>query len=250
MSLYIPSSGGVTSTVLHALVDPQINISSVGDTYTDTTGNTYAETTNQTRLTTTAAYKRYISGKLGVHVNANTGTVQLYNFTTSTESSNKTTTATSEETLAAFTVTTQPTTAGDIYTLRVKNSNAAGTFTIDAGGMIEGDSITEITADGWKSGLLLSRGGFFNSLKLAIVKGLSTASLSLQPAIDILSNNTTSLGLFYSIGSAITTLSSVQTISVSVKYPPILNSSLGYVVSSLVGQVAVAVAGGVSADDI
>jgi hypothetical protein len=238
------ATGGVTSTVLKALVDPQINISSVGDTYTDTAGNTYAETTNQTRMTTNAVYKRYVVFKGSGLVGANTGTIQLWNFTQSGEIANKTTTATSETTIA-MTTAAAVTALADVITLRVKNSNAGGTFQILAGGMLEADSILEITATGSSNVPVFGNLSWLNSWKVIIIKGISTATITLQPYTTLTNGLIT-----YNIGSAISTLNSVQTITINNKFYNSQNAACKYNTSAIAGQAAIASAFGISADNI
>ena len=137
LSWSTPSAGGSVTEVM-AEISAQVNTSSTGDVYTDTAGDTYAETTNQTRMTLTASRLRDVVCYVSYHVNAGTGTIQLWNFTDSASLATATTTNVTEtgKSLSSQFVSTN---MGDALTLRVKNSGAGNTVTIDQGGMTEGD---------------------------------------------------------------------------------------------------------------
>jgi len=189
--------GGGSSTELKALVACQINVSSVGDTYTDVAGDTYSETTNQTRLTMPAnqtSVHRAISG----HVSAGTGSFQLWNHTDSSSLAITTTTSTTEVNINIFSSGT-PNNNSDEITIRVKNSGAGNTITIDAGGMMSSDnffassSTAHITATGY---IALKETGDYRgfptigycvdySLGVLKTKSSSTATMQLVNALNI-----------------------------------------------------------------
>jgi hypothetical protein len=245
MPIYNPS-GGVSSTVLKTLVDPQVNISSVGDTYTDTAGNTYAETTNQTRITTNAVYKRYVALKVSGHVSAGTGSYELRNYTQSTSGTAVTTTATSEAAIAATTVTVQVTTLADVITIRVKNSGAGGTTTIDSGGMVEADSLVDVSTTGYKN-TIATLPGWANALKYLSLAGLSTASVTVQP---VYSTAYITAFNYLNMGSPSSTLNTVINIPLTQKLYLGAGSQIQLNISALTGQILMAIAGGLSTDNI
>lgn len=169
------------STEVLSLITTQINVSSIGDTYTDVVGNTYAETVNQTRITLTAIRIRRITSIWSGHVSVGTGTFQLYNFTDGVSLGTGTTTSTSEVKIA-YASSTVAGNKGDQITIRVKNSVAGGTVTIDGGGMIDSDLI------GVDTDTVVHRqfnydffyGGYPVSLSVGILRGLSTATFTAQ----------------------------------------------------------------------
>jgi hypothetical protein len=191
---------GGSSTETLAMIAPQVNISSVGDTYTDTSGNTYAETTNQTRVTFSNIRVVLSSAHISAHVSAGTGTLQFWNFTDSAELGTTTTTATSETTLSAITSNSVITNMGDAITLRVKNSGAGGTFTIDSGGVVCGDNTQQIgsaSISSWG----MTNGGYPVSFQISIMKVISTATATMQlgsysgtTPLNINSEQTTNIG--------------------------------------------------------
>lgn len=188
------------STEVVPLVASQINVSSIGDTYTDTVGDTYAETTNQTRMTITATRIRRLYGYVSGHVSAGTGTFQLWNFTDSTSLGTSTTTGTSETSISGigFSITTNN--KGDDITLRVKNSGAGGTVTIDAGGFIDGDTNwSAATSTGIKNIGSVFGIGYATNLSIGVLKSFSTATLTSQLAYQI-NNDTSGVELLINIG--------------------------------------------------
>ena len=186
------AAAGVTSTELLALTASQVNVSSIGDTYTDTAGDTYAETASQTRVTLSAARPRSVIQVVSAHVSAGTGTIQLWNFTDSASLATATTTATAEALLTQQR-SVVATNNGDAITNRVKNSGAGGTFVVDGGGIAEGDynrnitgltfnNITTTGIDPLFSGSTASSGvdmgGWLADISIAILKTPSTGTLT------------------------------------------------------------------------
>jgi hypothetical protein len=139
MPIYNPSASGGSATVVAQYDAPQVNVSSAGVTTTDTVGNTYAEPAGQTRITADSDRSRVPCAKISGHVDAGTGTFQLWNQSTSTSIATRTTTATGEAALASLDGAITTLAAAALLTLRVKNSGAGGTVTIDAGGMVLAD---------------------------------------------------------------------------------------------------------------
>lgn len=177
----IAGSGGGASTEIVALIPTQINVSSAGDTYTDVAGNTYAETANQTRLTLTAARTRAACWCCSGHVSAGTGSFELYNFTDSTSLGVATTTATSEANVAIAATSAVSTNNGDDLTLRVKNSTAGATVTIDNGGIGDCDSAqTYQIAQLNTTPVINIAPGYPVDMSFGLLKALSTNTIALQ----------------------------------------------------------------------
>jgi len=176
-----PSSGGsgAPDVIVCALQDPQVDTSCVGKTYTDVTGNTYAELSGQTRITLSSTRTNGVACRVSAHVNAGTGTVELYNFTDGTSLGTVTTTATSETLLAAIT-STLAANKGDAITIRVKNSGAGNTITIDMGGMASGDAafVSPTTVALSSAGQV---GGYITSWKFAVLKCTTATTFTIQP---------------------------------------------------------------------
>ena len=242
-----PSQGGggggsvvIPKTIIKALADPQLNRSSVGDTYVDVAGNTYAETTHQTRVTSNALYKRYIVMKISGHVSAGTGTFALYNQTTGATYGTVTTSSASEVALAATNTTNQTQNLGDVYTIKVKNSNAGESITIDDGGLVEADSVTEVTTNNkWVVNAALPY--WISRWKVATLTGLSTTSVTLQPT----GGNNGGGAVFnlpFNIGASYTELNTIREITVPYKLTNSNMAALGVVTSSISGQLLIAYA--------
>ena len=215
------NGAGVTSTKLLALTATQVNVSSIGDTYTDTPGNTYAETASQTRITLTAAYVRAIIMVLSGHVNANTGTFELWNNTDSAElgGSAPTTTSTSEALISQL-VSTLDTNSGDNVTIRVKNSTAGSTITIDGGGIAEGtnsSSFNNITTIS-DNIMGLSLAGWATTASVGTLKTPSTGTITATFAAKVSVNSVSSTVTqpTYSLGS-VATANAVTTLTPTVK---------------------------------
>lgn len=183
-------AAGGSSTEVLALIASQVNASSVGDTYTDTAGDTYAETTSQTRTTLTASRIRKIYTAIGGHVSAGTGTFQLYNFTDGTSLGTATTTSTSEATIAASN-SNSSSNNGDAITLRVKNSSAGATITIDAGGFAEGDYSDNVSGTGRATMAFYS--GWIADISVGILKGRTTATLTAVMDYPVVTPNNSAL---------------------------------------------------------
>ena len=166
---------GASSTEILALVASQVNVSSIGDTYTDTAGDTYAETASQTRMTE-GARTRTIIMVLSGHVSAGTGTFQLWNFTDSASLATATTTSTTEALLTQAS-SQLDTNASDAITIRVKNSGAGGTTTIDGGGIADGEiTLNNMTAIGINVASVA--GPWIGSISIGVLKTPSTGTLT------------------------------------------------------------------------
>lgn len=180
---FFSSSGGLTEEVV-SILTPIYNNSSVGQTYTDAAGDTYAELTNQTRPTMPSRLTG-IGLVASAHVNAGTGTFQLWNQTDSASISTTTTTATSEAVISIgeqFATTNN----NDSVTLRVKNSVAGNTVTLDFGGILIADRQLGLTAV-QKFDLTVgnstntSVGCFLvRNIKLIVAKKKSTATFTIE----------------------------------------------------------------------
>ena len=192
---------GASSTEILALIASQVNVSSIGDTYTDTAGDTYAETASQTRLTI-GARLRAIVMTLSGKVSAGTGTYQLWNFTDSASLGTATTTSTVEALLSAAVTSTLDTNTGDAITIRVKNSGAGGTTSIDGGGIAGGDTVASVTAIG-TTNATAPAGGWFASLSVGILKTPSTGTSTFQAGLIVQNQgySATVTPAFYTIGA-------------------------------------------------
>lgn len=176
---YTGPAGGAADVTVQAISDPQVNTSSQGVTTVDTAGNTYQEPAGQTRMTLPARICQ-VGARFSGHVSAGTGTYELYNFTDSTSLSTVTTTATTETILNAV-VSSVVTNFGDTITLRVKNSGAGNSTTIDVGGMISGDGPFSTITLGYNTQSI--SGGYCSSWKFILLKVGSTSTVTLQPTI-------------------------------------------------------------------
>ena len=184
-------SGGGTSTEVLALTAAQVNVSSIGDTYTDVAGDTYAETASQTRLTMSARL-RIIIATLSGHVSANTGTFELFNFTDTASLATATTTSTGEALLTGMS-SQLDTNISDAITIRVKNSVALGTTTIDGGGMAAGDSGNQNVTTVGSNGVALVPGNTYGSAWIAdtstaLLKTPSTGTCTITIAAAVQNN--------------------------------------------------------------
>lgn len=130
---YIP----LRAVQLYTCATPVYNTSSSGVTTTDSVGDTYQEPSGQTRVTM-PAYQSDLNIYGEWHVSAGTGTIQLYNFTDSSSVQTGTTTSTTATTMPNL-LSTANANISDSVTLRVKNSGAGNTITIDYGGLIQAD---------------------------------------------------------------------------------------------------------------
>jgi len=164
--------------IVMPLTASQINVSSVGDTYIDVSGNTYAETINQTR-TTMPSYIRTIGWSISGHVSAGTGSFQIWDQTSSTQIGVVTTTSTNE---AHMTSGSAATVANDLATLRVKNSGAGNTVTIDAGGFITYDSSYTLSgnAPGYFTITGTGGGGWYSRMSVVLLKSSTGATTTMQ----------------------------------------------------------------------
>lgn len=127
---------GSLSTFFDGTSIPMVyNDSSAGETYVDVAGDTYAELPSQTR-TTAGAMPQVPSAFISGHVDAGTGTYQLWNHTDSASIRTVTTTSTSEAALNLNTIGPDTGAASDEITLRVKNSGAGNSVTLDFGGFV------------------------------------------------------------------------------------------------------------------
>ena len=225
MGFFPTSEGGVITTEIMPLIPSQVNVSSIGDTYTDVAGDTYAETSSQTRLTMIAGRARTAMLNLGAHVSTGTGTFQLWNFTDSVELATTATTTSTSEALIANKVSTLDTNVSDAITLRVKNSNAGATVTIDSGGLGGGDTyqngITSVTA-AQIGGLAAQMGHqWFAKISVAVLKvpstGTLTAHIGTLVAFNIISATATPASHYIGDAFGTTGANTVFTITPTVK---------------------------------
>jgi len=216
----VPASGS-SSTVVYAIVNSQVNVSSIGSTYTDAAGNTYGETGSQTRLTMPALPTlRVVVLRISWHVNAGTGTRELYNVTDGSSLSTGTTTSTTEVVAAAL-PSAAASNAGDSITIRLKNSGAGNTVTIDDGGMMEGDYDFNLTSTGHKA-VQTSTGevwtaGYPSSYSIGLLRALSTATATFQfgtksNVISISNPNYTNVGATFGTTEANTVITRTPTV--------------------------------------
>lgn len=127
---------GNTQTLI-PMVDPQFTVASAGESYTDVAGDTYAELPSQVRLTmdSTVAQMSIFAGS--GHVSAGTGYFQVYNHTDGVELAARSTTSTTEVALTPVANTNASgINLGDEITLRVKNTSAGESVTLDFGGIL------------------------------------------------------------------------------------------------------------------
>jgi len=225
----------IPSTTVTTLTPSQVNTSSIGDTYTDVSGNTFSETAHQTRLTM-ASYPRFVGGLTSGHVSSGTGTFELFNFTDSTSLATSTTTSTTEVRIGSYTSASVSTNVNDQITIRVKNSVAGATTTIDYGGMFESD--TSITTGASAVGYFpivasASAGGRFETLSIASVKYTSTSTATIQLLNGLISN--TSLQPGNAIGNSFGTTqgTSIITITPSTKIYAVGSSQILAYISSI-----------------
>jgi hypothetical protein len=200
-------------------------------------------------MTTNAVYKRYVALKVSGHVSAGTGSFELRNFTQSTSGTAVTTTATTETAIAATTVSAQVTALADVITIRVKNSGAGGTVTIDAGGIMEADKILNVTATGDQYTTDTSGFGWFHAWKFYVLAGITTATYTAQPKYllgDWLDGSQGNINF----GSPISTLNAIQTITLPYKVYPTNAAKMIINFSAISGQVLLGQAWGFSADNI
>lgn len=248
------SSGG--STELMAIVDPQFNVSSAGTTTVDGPGDTYAEPAGQTRMTMTATRTRQVRAYGSGHVSAGTGTFQLFNFTDSASLGTNTTTATGETAQVPNSQSVASTNDGDAITLRVKNSGAGNSTSIDDGGMFEGeqDMATTVTSTGNKAAWdMATHAGWIGTYKFSFVRALTTTTCTMQLAVKphpkVSPTGTTT---YYNIGASMTesSLGSVVDRSPTVKLYPDGANWLWLRVTALSGNFGYAVGAQIKADNV
>jgi len=171
-----------------SLTPTQINVSSIGDTYTDVSGNTFAETSNQTRLLM-ASYVRTVNMIISGHVNAGTGSFRSFNFTDSAILGTSTTTSVTSVKLTLVS-SALATNKNDYITLLVANSGAGNTVTIDEGGIIAADGFG---SNGFSSLLNITTtttggGGYYKSLSYGLLKQTTGATCTIQPMTGIITS--------------------------------------------------------------
>lgn len=178
---------GVTTTEIVPLIDPIYNNSSAGQTYTDVAGDTYAELTNQTRITMPTERSQQVQLVGSGHVDAGTGTFQIYNFTDGSSLNTRTTTATSETVFPQTQGAAVSTNDGDDITIRVKNSGAGNTITLDFGGLATCDGYVQTNGTASFNDVSvfsttgLSSGNFVcKNIKALVLKRHSTATFSVE----------------------------------------------------------------------
>lgn len=167
---------------LFTCTTPVWNTSSAGVTTIDVIGNTYAEPAGQTRITM-PAYLSQICLFGSWHVSAGTGSVELFNFTDSASRNTQTTTSTTEVNFVGS-VSTNTGDVGDAITMRVKNSGAGNSTTIDSGGMSAADnaSLTLLSTGSARPipivGNSSATGILHKQLKILPMKGTTTATFT------------------------------------------------------------------------
>lgn len=241
--------GGGSSTIVQAMIDPQVNISSQGVTTTDTVGNTFQEPAGQTRMTLPASRTVSCGTRLSGHVSAGTGTFELYNVTDATSLGMITTTATTETILTVLNVTTFASFKGDQLTIRVKNSGAGNTTTIDCGGMYSSDTtLNPFTSASLGNVLGSCVGGYPSSIKLAVLKGSTTSTFTIQPAQFVGGNGNPATTL--NLGSAITEAAHGTVVTLTPSYRIFGSGVVGVTATAVFGTCCVFMSFEVKADAI
>lgn len=215
-------SASPTYTTLISLIDPQVNMSSVGSSYTDSSGNTYAETASQTRITMSNVRTQDIRMILSGKVSTGTGSFQLWNYTDSADLGTSTTTSTSTVVIAAKSSTNVATNLNDVITIRVKNSSAGGVTYIDGGGIVTGDAVQFINSVAAQNIIYppSGSGGFYTNIKFAVLIQATNTTFTTQPAYYILYNGSnqafTNIGNTFSNSDAGTVITRTPTFLVPV----------------------------------
>jgi hypothetical protein len=129
-------------------------------------------------MTLTAARIRTALRCLSGHVSAGTGSFQLYNFTDSASLQVYTTTSVTEAYIN-FQSSTLLTNKGDDITLRVQNSTAGATVTIDNGGIADCDSLQYFDiVDTIKNFSPID--GYAVNISVGLLRNLSTSTCTMQ----------------------------------------------------------------------
>jgi len=249
----VPYGGSVPTTVLKALTEIQMVAADIVSVTTCTNNATFYEPALQARLTSNAVYKRYISVKVSAQSNtAGTISVELRNVTQGTSGTAVTVVIAGgqenvEKAIAATTVTAQATNLGDVFTIRVKHSVNGATVTLNSGGMMEADLLTDLSTN-TSTYIAAFNGVYLNSWKYMSLAGLTTAAVTIQPAWRYQFAG----GYFMvNLGSSSSVLNSSITVTGLLKFTyAATNISLNLISSGIASQVLLGQAIGVSADNI
>jgi len=245
------ASGG--STVLHALVPIQVVAADTVSVTTCTSNANFYEPAAQSHLTSNSTYKRYVSAKVSLQSNtAGVVTVSLWDVTTAASLATATVTITTnvntEVALAATTVTQQVTNLSDVLTIKVKHAVNGATVTLNSGGIMEADSISDISTTGYKLISAHPVGGmaYISSWEWYCLQGLSTASITNQLANDIQDSGLT---LYSLIASSSSTTNSLVNPTLATKAYWNVVWDFVYNVSAISGQILIGSAFGLSQDN-
>jgi hypothetical protein len=238
------------STILKTIVDIQVVAASTSQT-TCADSATYYEPAGQGHLTTNVAYKRYVAVKVSAQADtAGTITISLWDVTTGASLYTTTVVIAGgqenvEKTVASTSVTGVPTTAGDVLTIKVKHSVNGAKVTLNSGGIMEADLLTDVSTTGNKSSVN-QPGAYFSPWKYYALSGLSTAAATIQPALNL--NSIAPSYPTAAIGSSTNTMNSMITVTSMLKcYSGSANMLL--IVSGLTGHFLLGQAFGFSADN-
>ena len=242
------------STVLHALVPIQVVAADTVSVTTCTSNASFYEPALQARLTSNAVYKRYVSAKVSLQSNtAGVVTVSLWDVTTGASLATTTVTITSnvntEVALAATTASQRVTALGDVLTIKVKHAVNGATVTLNSGGIMEADSINNVTNNGAIGTSGFSTPAWLSNWKYYAMSGITTASATLQPFCNLYLAPAVEAN--FNIGAPSSTLNASDTVTLSQKLiAQVGNASPDITISALSGQLLLGQAFGISADNI
>ena len=245
--------GAAPSTVLKALTDIQVVPADIVSVTTCVSNANFYEPASQGHLTSNAVYKRYVSAKVSLQSNtAGVVTVSLWDVTQGASLATTTVTITTnvntEVALAATNVSQQVTALGDVLTIKVKHAVNGATVTLNSGGIMEADSISDISTTGYKLISAHPVGGmaYISSWEWYCLQGLSTASITNQLANEIQDSGLT---LYSLIASSSSTTNSLVNPTLATKAYWSVVWDFVYNVSAISGQILIGSAFGLSADN-
>ena len=241
----------VPSTVLKTLTEIQMVAADIISVTTCVDNATFYEPALQGHLTANAVYKRKVSVKVSAQSNtAGTISIQLYDVTTSAQLTVITVVIAGgqenvEKVIAATNTNQSVTNLSDVVTIRVKHSVNGATVTLNKGGIMEADIVVDLatnTNTPIVTGLL---SGWLSSWQYMSLAGLTTATVTIQPAI------LGQLGGTVTIGSFSSTLNTKINVGLTTKFYP--NGGSAYLIltsSGISSQILLGQAGGISGDNI
>ena len=241
---YVTKSPVVAPVEIKSIISPQMNTSSVGDTYLDVAGNTYAETVNQTRAPLHATRLRHVCGRISALVTGGIGTFQLWNATDSTALGTQTTNALAETILDEVS-SCVASNMGDEITIRLKNNTAGQSMTIVSGGIVSGDLATAVWNTTNGSMLAELADGYIKRIQFGFIKVHSAATFTAQLRIRRYTGACVESVPF---GTICTEADCGNVITVDVPYKPYMSSIYGVFCSAIVQQIVIPVCGSLQGD--